>query len=50
MSDQKLSKFEIAKAFALLWAIAMVFVVINQAVLNVFWRLVLKLIDKIVSR
>jgi hypothetical protein len=46
MSEDKLSKFEIAKAFAVLAVIITIYTVVTQVVVTVFWNLVLKLLEK----
>lgn len=46
MSNPKPSKFEIVKAFAAFFLVVITYVMVSQVVLNLFWRLVLKLIDK----
>jgi len=46
MPKDKLSKFEIIKAFAVLGVAITLYVVVSQAVLNTFWWLVIKLFSK----
>lgn len=49
MSD-KLSKLEIAKAFAVLGLLITIYTVVSQIVLSLFWRLVIVLLDKIFKK
>jgi hypothetical protein len=49
MSEPKLTKFEIFKAVVVLLGVVTIYVAVSQFVLNTFWNLVLKLLDKATS-
>lgn len=46
MSEDKPSKTDIVKAFAILYGVCFAITAVNYAVVSGFWRVVFKLIDK----
>lgn len=50
MSQDKLSKFELAKALAIIGVVITIYMVVSDAVLRAFWWLVFKLFSKVTKK